>query len=237
MLLPWQYALCMRYQKMSSQRAALRPREKMIEHGPRILRDDELLAIILATGIRSGHTKLSVDSLAKILIKDYGTRGLFGFSDANELAGATGLPPVKSCLLAAIGELMRRAGERDRAEISSAEDAIAYFEDLRIAKKELVRIACLSPENLVFYSEDAAIGDDSTVRCPLISVFHPPVRFYAQRMILAHNHPRGIAKPSKQDLAWHRELMATAQKLEIEVLDHIIIGQDSEYSFAEAGLC
>lgn len=209
----------------------------MIEHGPRLLRDDELLAIILATGIRSGKTKLGVESLAKMLVKDYGTRGLFGFGDANELAGTTGLPPVKSCLLTAIGELLRRAGERDRAEISSATDAFAYFDDLRTAKKEHVRIACLSPENLVFYSEDAALGSSDSVTCPLINVFHAPIRFYTQRMIIAHNHPRGIAKPSKQDLRWHRELLDVAKKLEIEVIDHIIIGQDSKYSFAEAGLC
>lgn len=217
-----------------------RPREKMMEHGARMLRDDELLAIILNTGIpgKGGAPGIDVHTAAKMMLNDFGLKGLFsGWNEPGELSSTTGLGNAKSCTLAAIGEVIRRLGEKDRAEISSPEDAYKYFADLRDAKKEHVRIACLTPENLVFYHEDAALGDAKGAECPLISVFHPPIRFYAQRIIVAHNHPRGSAKPSEEDYAWQADLVETAKKLRIDVVDHVIIGKDDTFSFADAGLC
>lgn len=213
------------------------PREKMLQHGVRLLRDDELLAIILGTGVRRRKQTLGVETLAKLLIKDFGLRGLFtGFNDPNELAGTAELPRVKSCVLTAVGELFRRLKQKDRLVIGSPEDAQRYFADLQQAEKEQVRIACLTPENLVFYVETAALGDAHGLNCPLINIFHPAARFYAQRILVAHNHPRGKAVPSEQDRAWHAELLKAAALLNIEIVDHVIVGAKDFFSFATEGL-
>lgn len=227
----------MRYAHSHPSGSDEQPREKMLAHGAKILRDDELLAIILGTGIRRGNVTTSVDTLARLLIKDFGVRGLFtSFDHPHDLAAATELPPVKACILTAVSELIRRLTHRDRAEISSPDDACRYFADLRTTDKEYVRVACLTPENIVFYTENAAIGDSTSVACPLIAIFNPPVRFFAQRIIVAHNHPRGLAEPSARDHAWHAELVEAARLLGVEVVDHVIIGETNAWSFAAEGL-
>lgn len=229
--------LGMRYQTSTVPVTTLPPREKLFAHGAKMLRDDELLAIILGTGVRRQKTTIPVSTLSALLIKEFGARGLFThFNHPHELAAATELPPVKACILTAVGELLRRLQHRDRAEVSSPEDACRYFADLRTAEKEYVRVACLTPENLVFYAENAAMGDSNSVTCAPINIFNPPVRFYAQRILIAHNHPRGHARPSADDRAWHAELLKAATVLHIDIVDHIIIGTDTQWSFAMDGL-
>lgn len=220
----------MKYEKKLETPQELQPREKMFETGPRNLRDDELLAIILNTGYKG----MDVKTLSKMLIKDFGLKGIFtSFSDPEEIMEKASLPPVKSCTLATISEIVRRINQKDSVEINSAGAAYEYFSDLAKAKKEQVRVALLSPQNIVFYNECAAFGAGANVDCSLLNIFHPPVRFYAQRIIIAHNHPDGEADPSENDKEWHKNLLEIADKLEIEIVDHLIIGSNGYYSFAE----
>ncbi len=218
------------YHKATATAAGEMPREKMIERGPQSLSDSELVAILLNTGYKG----LDVSTLSKLLVKDFGLKGLFtSFNAVGDLASATELPPAKSCSLSAVGEIIRRLTAKDRAEISCAADAFEYFSDLQTARREQVRIVCLNAENIAFYSENVALGGENQTTCPLIAIFHPPVRLYSQRIIIAHNHPRGKATPSDEDLTWHTELLATAEKLGVEIIDHIIVGTKDFYSFTE----
>lgn len=214
------------------------PREKLLEDGAQTMSDDELVAILMQTGIKSKTHSMDVMTLAKVLVKDFGSKGVLNLSsDVHEVMEKMGLPFVKAATLSAICELNRRAGSKDRAEISSPKDAAEYFADMRDMRKEVVRVACLNAQNLVFYSEMAALGAMDGVECPLIDIFHPPVRFYAQRIIVAHNHPEGMAVASERDKAWHKDLKEMAEKLGIEVVDHLIVAAEGCYSFAEDGKC
>lgn len=226
----------MAYRKIKDRPTDERPREKMVESGARNLRDDELLAIMLNTGLRNKDGSIDVLTLSKILVQDFGLKGLLtSFENPQEIMEKTGLTTAKACLLGAVGEIIRRLTEKDSREINNPKDALAYFSDLRKAQQEQVQVACLSPQNIVVYSKSVAIGGTQTVDCPLINVLHPPVRFYAQRIIVAHNHPRGKAEPSDRDIAWHDKLLAAAKTLEIDVVDHIIVGKKDYFSFDEAG--
>ena len=88
-----------------------RPREKLAELGPESLNDAELLSVILGTGYKD----MNVDQLSRHLLAQFGSRGLLQFRKLEELQAETGLPPVKSCLLLAMGELLRRLQKRDDA--------------------------------------------------------------------------------------------------------------------------
>jgi DNA repair protein RadC len=73
---------------------------------------------------------------------------------------------------------------------------------MRQVSREQVQVAWLNTENVAFYSENVALGGESRAECPLISIFHTPLRFYSQRILIAHNHPRGDASPSPEDIRW-----------------------------------
>lgn len=214
------------------------PREKLLEDGAQALTDEELVAILMQTGIKSNTHSMDVMTLAKVLVKDFGSKGLLNLSnDVHEVMEKAGLPFVKAVTLSAICELNRRAKQNDRAQVNNSRDAAKYFEEMKEMRKEMVKVACLNAQNLVFFSEVAAMGDSGHADCPLLNVLHPPVRFYAQRIIVAHNHPDGIAVASEQDKQWHKELLEVTEKLGIQVVDHLILAADGYFSFAEEGLC
>ncbi len=213
----------------------LLPREKMLQYGSKSLFDHELLAIILNTGVRKGKEKIDVHTLSKILLKEYGMRGLFALMKSPHEVIEQGLPPAKACQIAAISEIYRRMNSKDNGVINNPQDAFKYFADMQSLQRENVSIACLNAENMVFYRETVALGKQNEAHCALIDVFHPPIRFYSQRIIVAHNHPDGKNEPSESDKKWHKNLVECAKKLEIDVLDHIIVTKTGFYSFAENG--
>ena len=213
-------------------------RERMIYSGSSSLFDFELLAIILGTGVKKNNHSIDVSTLSKMLIKQFGLRGILtAFSSPQEIMQKTGLPKAKACLLASISEIYRRLHDIDPRKIASIKDACSFFAPLRKLQKESVQIACLTPENIVFHQETVAIGDSQKSSCPFINIFHPPIRFFSQRLIIAHNHPRCSAKPSPEDHTWHKKLTSLSRDLAIDLIDHIFVGHDDFYSFTSRKVC
>lgn len=209
------------------------PREKIIDYGISSLNDDELLAAILGTGYKN----LNVKQLARHLLAEFGTRGLMDFRTLPDIQSQTGLPLVKSCTLLAMGEYMRRLNRKDSAQIKSTEQFYRYIKDeFKSSSFEQLRIVCVDSQRRVLCSSLIAQGKANSLAVSLSEVLHHPIRLNCRHFYLAHNHPEGIAQPSKEDMRFTLELKKHAQAFGLSFDDHLILGEDGFYSFALKGI-
>ncbi len=211
----------------------LRPREKLSAQGPETLNDAELLSVILGTGYKG----LGVRQLANHLLAQFGSKGLLQFNDLSALQQETGLPPVKSCMLLAMGEYFRRLQRRDSVHIKSSEQLYEHLkEDFSRSPFEQLRIVCTDAQRRVLHSGLIAQGKANTVSVSLAEVFHDPIRLGAQHFYLAHNHPKGPATPSAQDTEFTLQVKDAAKAFGLAFQDHIIVGEGGFYSFSLNGM-
>lgn len=201
-----------------------RPRERLIERGPEALSTAELLAILLRTGVAG----LMVTDLARDLLRDYGLRGLARAS-AQELATRHGLGPAKAAQLKAALELGHRlVGEEfaERPKVGGPEDLANLVRlEMEVLDQEQLRVFLLDTKNRVVRIHSLYIGslNQSTVR--VAEVFKAAIRENCASVALAHNHPSGDPTPSPEDIRVTQDLVDAGRLLDIEVLDHIIIGR------------
>lgn len=217
-----------------------RPREKLAAHGPSTLTDSELLAIFLRTGVKGK----SAISLAAELLKTRGSlRGLSRCS-AVELARATpGIGPAKASELAAAFELGKRLarGGEERPLLDSAEAIFSAFAaELQAMDREILKVLLLDTKLRLLRAEDIALGSLNECVAHPREIFRPAIVHKAYAVILVHNHPSGDPAPSRADHRLTRQLAEAAALLQINLIDHIIIGapeggREPYYSFREAG--
>ncbi len=206
------------------------PREKLIEKGVENLRDCELMAVLLRTGIE-GKNVLKVS--AEILNK-FPKKKLLAL-DFEKLSKIKGIGPGKACLLLAAFELTKRALEvedNNLPYINCAKDAVAQLQELRIAKKEHFVVLYLNARNQLIHKETISIG---TLNANLVhprEVFKPAIEHLAASIIVAHNHPSGGAEPSEADLELTKRLADAGKLLGIELTDHVIIAGKEYKSIA-----
>lgn len=214
-----------------------RPREKLIQYGPQALKDSELLAIILTTGIRG---KFSVLELSDFLFKLYGTKGLSKEKSVAELMNNTGLPKVKATQVIACMELGRRIFYEDKSRvptIKTPEEVFKYLSDMQKLTKEQFRGLYLNTRNRLIHDEVISMGSLNLSVVHPREVFRPAVEYGAAAVILAHNHPSGDPEPSADDIKITKQLVEAGRLMEIEVLDHLIIGEEKFVSLKEKGIC
>jgi len=214
-----------------------RPREKLLEQGPDALSDAELLAIVLRTGDgRSGRTALDH---ARQLIKRFETFRNLASVAATELLDFKGIGPAKAATVQAVMEICRRyATERfsQGKAFSRSADVFAHFHQrLKDRKKECFFILLLDSKNRAIREERISEGTLTSSLVHPREAFAPAIRESAASLILVHNHPSGDPCPSREDEDITRRLVEGGRVLGINVLDHIIIGQGSYYSFADRG--
>lgn len=209
-----------------------KPREKILEYGIESLDDSELLASIFGTGYRG----LDVIALSKHLLSDYGNKGILQFNDLKKIQSETGLPLVKSCQILAISEYFRRVYRKDDVCIKSSEQLYEYLKNdlIKLSYERLV-IVCTDNQRRVLYSGIVAQGESNTLQVSLASVFHHPIRLNIKHFFLAHNHPQGACKASKDDIDFTACIKGESEKFGLSFDDHIIIGEDGFYSFALKG--
>jgi DNA repair protein RadC len=201
-----------------------RPREKLKLRGEASLSTGELLAIILRTGV-VGET---VTDVARRLLKTHG--GLLGLSrvDYASLCREHGLGEAKAAQLKACVELARRlALERpeERSRIGSPDDVAALLStEMAALDQEELRTVLLSTKNDVLKIVTVYRGSVNAAQIRVAEVFKEAVRHNAPALVVVHNHPSGDPTPSPDDVAVTRELVRAGQILDIDVLDHIIIG-------------
>ncbi len=213
-----------------------RPRERLAHAGEGALSTAELLAIILRTGV-SGE---SVLAMATRLISRYG--GLPGLARASftELQAEKGLGPAKTAQLKAALELGRRmllAAPEDQFIVRSPTDAAQFLmAEMSHLEQEHFRVLYLNTRNRLLGSETVYVGNLNASHIRVSEVFREAVKRNCASLIVAHNHPSGDPTPSPEDVEVTRLLVAAGKLLDIEVLDHLIIGQQRFVSLRERGL-
>ncbi len=200
-----------------------KPREKLLQQGPVALSTAELLAVILNTGTKSE----GVLSMSERIIKEYGERALGNHRDAQKMAEDLNIPIVRAAQVVAAGELGRRFFQKKGSNtmVRTAKDAFEYLTDMQNLDKEHLRGLYLNNHYRVIHDEVISIG---TVDANLIhprEVFKPALEYGAVAVILAHNHPSGIIKPSDADREVTRQIIEAGKIMGITVLDHIVIGK------------
>ncbi len=203
---------------------AERPRERLLRLGPGALKTDELLAILL----RTGSAREDVLSVAqRLIIERGGLRGLAA-SDLTTLAGMHGLGPAKATTIAAAFELGRRAALEDggtQVAVTTPTEIVRRLQpEMELLPQEELRLLVLDTKHHVVASVMLYRGTVSAAPGRVAEVFREAVRRGAAKVAVAHNHPSGDPSPSGDDIAFTRELVKAGRLMQIEVIDHIVIG-------------
>lgn len=217
-----------------------RPREKLLSRGPGSLTDAELLAIFLRTGVRGK----SAITLAGELLRSRGSLTGLSRCGAAEIARSVrGIGVAKAAQLAAACELGRRLarGEDQHPVLDSAEALYATFApEFQAMDREVVKVALLDTKLRLIRLESIALGSLNECVAHPREIFRPAIVHSAYAVILIHNHPSGDPAPSQADHRLTRQLREAAGLLQIQLLDHIIIGtpaggRNPYFSFRDAG--
>ncbi|MFH1725582.1 MAG: DNA repair protein RadC [Elusimicrobiota bacterium] len=211
-----------------------RPRERLFERGPRALRDEELLAVVL----RTGYAGCGVLDLARGLLRRY-PDGTLGRLPVRELSRQKGVGRSRAAVLAAALELGRRWESRGSDEgplLDSPQRVWLELSALRGKRKEYFVAFYLDACNRLAHRETVSIG---TLTASLVhprEVFGPAIERSAAGVIIAHNHPSGNPKPSGEDRETTRRLAQAGRILGIPLLDHVVVTDCRYFSFREQGL-
>ncbi len=214
-----------------------RPREKLLSTGKTYLSNAELLAIILGAGSKNE----SALGLSKKILQHYDNSLLaLGKANVDELSTFKGIGPAKAVSIVATLELARRKNTlttKKKPQITSSNDAYKLvkhlYEDQHV---ECFYILLLNQNNrLIHTSLISQGGIAATVVDPKI-IFKEALDKRAVSIILSHNHPSGNLKPSQADIDITKKIKAAGHMLDIKTLDHLIIADQSYFSFADEGI-
>ena len=213
-----------------------RPREKLIKYGADALTDEELLAIIIATG----NKEKNVIELSKEILATFSYEDLTDIEVA-ELTHINGIKNAKACSIVASLRLGNRIAqkliEKEIIKIERSEDIYNYLKnELANKKNEYFYAILLDTKNVIISKEVISKGIlDASLVHPR-EAFKAAVKKSAKSIIFVHNHPSGDMNPSKYDLLTTKKLVDAGNILDIKVLDHIIIGDNDYYSFKKENL-
>ena len=203
-----------------------KPREKLALRGPRALTTTELLAIV----INSGTTKEGVLAMSSRIMREYGEQSVMSATDPKKLSQDLGIPIVRAGQIVACAELGRRFYSRNEAgqpTIRTARDVHAYVKDMYDLPKEHLRGIYLNAHYKVIHDEVISIGTVDTNIIHPREVFKPALEYAAAAVILVHNHPSGITKPSDADVSITNQLIEAGKLLGIDLIDHVIVTKKS----------
>jgi len=213
-----------------------RPREKMINYGSNALSNAELIAILIG----SGNARQNAIELSSEIINNFG--GLIALTDITheELTSIRGIGDAKACNILAALELNKRVSAyalKKRLKITSPNDVCNIFMDeLRYDKKEKFIIILLNTKSEIISRELISIGNlNSSIVHPR-EVYKYAIKKSAASVLFIHNHPSGNPDPSKNDKNITKRLTEVGEIIGINVVDHIIIGNNRYFSFKENDL-
>ena len=212
-----------------------RPREKLLSRGATSLTDAELLAIFLRTGVRG---KSAVD-LARELLHDFGGLRPLLTAAQDDFCAPLGLGSAKYAQLQAVLEMARRhlAEEMSRGDALTSPELTRRYLQSQLRDRDHEVFACLFLDNqhrVVKYQELFHGTIDGAAVYPR-EVLKQALAHGAAAVILAHNHPSGVAEPSQADRAITQRLQQALGLVDIRVLDHLVVGDGYAVSFAERG--
>ena len=216
--------------KMKELPMSERPYEKLEMYGASALSNAELIAIIIKSGTKN---ESSVSIAQKILAlgnqKENSLRFLQELS-LEELKKIKGIGKVKAIQLKAIGELTKRIARpitTNQVQINSPKEvAELLIKEMRYNKREIVKVILLNAKNKVIKIEDVCFGGTNSAILKPKDVLQEAIKLGVPKIILVHNHPSGDPTPSKSDFAFTERLLQASETMGIELLDHIVIGEN-----------
>lgn len=212
-----------------------RPREKLLARGAGVLSDAELVAVFLRTGVIG---KSAVD-LGRDLIERFGGLGGLCRADRQAACAAPGVGEAKFALLQAVMEMARRtlAEEMLSGDALTSPKAVRNYLQLLLRDKEYEVFCCvfLDAQNRVLAVEELFRGTLTQTSVYPREIVKRALTHNAAALILAHNHPSGVAEPSQADRLLTRKLSESLALVDIRVLDHFIVAGPSSLSFMETG--
>ncbi len=214
-----------------------RPREKLLLKGKHVLSDAELIAILISSG---NAEETAVELSKRILGKAEHNLNELSKMSVKELMDFKGIGEAKAISIVAALELGRRRKEASatkRERITTSKDAVEIFQPLLgDYTHEEFWILFLNRANMIIGKQPVSSGGMSgTVVDPKI-IFKAALDHKASSIVLCHNHPSGNIQPSEADIRLTKNIIAAGRVLEISVLDHVIVTQNSYYSFADEGM-
>lgn len=213
-----------------------RPREKLLQKGPAVLSDAELLAIFLRTGIPG---KTAVD-LARELLSQFGSLRALLQANLDEFSRRPGLGPAKFAHLQAVLEMARRhlREELAQSDALTSPDLTRDFlaAQLRGYSHEVFACLFLDNQHRVLHFQELFHGTLNGASVYPREVVKHALAVNAAALILAHNHPSGSNEPSDADRQITQRLKQALDLIDIRVLDHFVVGEGRAFSFAENGL-
>lgn len=214
----------------------LRPRERMLYAGASALNSAELVAILLRVGGRGE----SAVRMAERLLAQFG--GLAGLAQASldELCAAHGVGEAKATQLKAALELGRRllaTAPHERPQVRSPADVASLLMiEMGLLEQEHLRVVLLDTKNHVVRVATVYTGSLNTAVLRVGEVFREAIRANCASLIVVHNHPSGDPTPSPEDVRVTEQLVEAGKLLDIDVLDHVVIGRNRYVSLKERGL-
>lgn len=213
-----------------------RPRERLINIGPEALSNAELMGILIGSGMKGVN---AVQLGQRLLTSMAGLEGLHR-SSIHELERMRGIGRVKAIQIKAAIELGRRlaiGNPAEKPQIQSPDDAAELVQfEMGVLEQEHLRTLLLDTRNRLMKIQEIYRGSLNSSQIRVGEVFREAVRIGAASLIAVHNHPSGDPTPSPEDVAVTKVLVEAGKLLDIEVLDHLIIGRNCFLSLKARGL-
>ncbi len=209
-----------------------RPIEKLLEEGIENLTESELIALIIQTGLHGKNAK----DIGKSIINKYSLEEL-GKASLDDIKDFRGIDNVKAAQIVSAFELAKRSEEYEKKEIKSSGEAKKLFRDtMSDLEQEELHAAYIAPNNKVISLEKIFKGSLKNLAVNKRDIVRKGLENNASAVILAHNHPMGDSNPTDKDVETTKIIGDSLKQFQMELLDHIIVGDNSSISMRERKL-
>jgi DNA repair protein RadC len=213
-----------------------RPRERLAALGPQALSNAELIAILLRVGVKGENAV----NMGQRLLKKFNGLGGIHRAPMSELKNQHGIGEAKAAQIKAAIELGRRLtleSPEERPTVNSPADAAALVAyEMSALEQEHLRVILLDRRNRVIETVEIYKGSVNSSQVRVGEIFKEAIRKNASALIVVHNHPSGDPTPSPDDVAVTRAIVQAGKLMDVDVLDHMVIGQGRWVSLKERGL-
>lgn len=220
-----------------------RPQERLIKYGPNYLSNAELLALIIRTGSSSGDSAIAIaDKVLKTIKSEGDNDGLRSLKNVcvQDLMQVEGIGEAKASMIVAavqLGVRLAQSSYNNKVRVTTPSIAANYvMSEMSSLNEEHFRIMTLNTKREINFIREISKGIINMTIVHPREVFKTAINDNAHSIILLHNHPTGDPKPSRADIDLTENLVRASKILEIEIADHIIIGDNKYFSFVEEGL-
>ena len=220
------------YLKLKELPSSELPRERLVALGPSALSNSELLAILLRTGAKN----LNVIDLSNKILSDFDFEYLSNIT-VEQMETVHGMGPAKACQVVACFELGKRFSRYKKNSTNKIENSQDVYKLLGLEygykKKEHLIVIFLNKRNKIIKKENIIVGTLDTTLIHPREIFKSAINYSSSSIILVHNHPSGNPSPSPEDIEITKQIIQSGKILDINVLDHVIIGHNDYYSIRE----